>query len=283
MSLLVLHPDTNGTDGAWSNVGGASKAISAQLPNNDSTNYVSEGSTNISRQSFFPTAYSGGSLPIPSTATIGAVTGSIRCRFVGGTGSGLNVTIRSYANLAGSASSDAGTVFTNSTWTNGGGAIARPGGGAWAPADFSAASFEIGCRTSAWGASVGGGFSANCTTVSLSVALTLAAPTATTNAATSVGTTTATLNGSLNPNGANAGWPVSYYFEWGPTAAYGNTTAVVGGQTGSAAIPVTAALVGLSANTTYHFRLVATNADNTTNGADQTFMTQATDRVLMYL
>src|SRR5205823_3588438 len=37
--------------------------------------------------------------------------------------------------------------------------------------------------------------------------------------------------------------------------------------------PVSAKLSGLTANATYHYRLVAANASGTTNGADQTFTT----------
>ena len=42
---------------------------------------------------------------------------------------------------------------------------------------------------------------------------------------------------------------------------------------GTKSVAVTAALTGLAAGTTYHFRLVATNASGTTTGADRTFAT----------
>src|SRR5262249_54813756 len=38
-------------------------------------------------------------------------------------------------------------------------------------------------------------------------------------------------------------------------------------------VPVTADISGLTQGTTYHFRAVATNADGTVNGSDQTFQT----------
>src|SRR5205807_1430698 len=42
---------------------------------------------------------------------------------------------------------------------------------------------------------------------------------------------------------------------------------------GAAPVAVSAAVAALGANTTYHFRIVATNAGGTSQGADQTFTT----------
>jgi len=105
----------------------------------------------------------------------------------------------------------------------------------------------------------------------LKLTFTLPTPTATTSAASEITSTTATLNGTINPNTATAQYPVSYKFQWGLTAAYGNETTIVGGQTGSSNIAASANLSGLSPNTLYHFRVVSLNADVTTNGADMTF------------
>lgn len=93
-------------------------------------------------------------------------------------------------------------------------------------------------------------------------------PTAATTAATSVGSTTATLNGSVNPNGAST----TVFFQWGTTPAYGSQTA---NQvfTGNSVQSVTANLAGLTAGTTYHYRLVAKNAGGTSTGSDTTFTT----------
>ena len=89
--------------------------------------------------------------------------------------------------------------------------------------------------------------------------------------------TSATLNGSFTGEGAD----VTYHFEWGPTASYGNTTpaklvtAPVG--TKSASAPVTGLSVYLPESQPYHYRLVATNASGTTLGPDRTFFSAPPD------
>jgi hypothetical protein len=90
-----------------------------------------------------------------------------------------------------------------------------------------------------------------------------------TGAATAFSATGATLGGQLNPNAQ----PSSYHFEYGPTTAYGTWTAPQTATAGVAPTPVSAAVSGLAPATTYHYRLVASNADGTTMGADQTFTT----------
>ncbi len=96
------------------------------------------------------------------------------------------------------------------------------------------------------------------------------APTATTNAATNISATSATLNGTVNPNGLST----TVQFEYGKTASYGNTiTAAQSPITGISAVSVNAALSGLSLNTQYHYRVVATNSAGTTTGGDHSFST----------
>ncbi|MCX6334779.1 MAG: DUF1566 domain-containing protein [Bacteroidia bacterium] len=100
---------------------------------------------------------------------------------------------------------------------------------------------------------------------------TLQLPTATTSAATGVSSTTATLNGTVNAN--NSSTTVS--FEYGLTTSYGTTvTAIPSPVTESIATSVTANISGLSASTTYHFRVIATSAGGSVNGNDQTFTTE---------
>jgi len=89
-----------------------------------------------------------------------------------------------------------------------------------------------------------------------------------TNPATNVASFSATLNGSVDPHGL----ATTVYFQYGTTTSYGNTTAHQT-QTGSTYRNVTANISGLSANTTYHFRIVATNSVGTRYGADRTFTT----------
>jgi hypothetical protein len=93
-------------------------------------------------------------------------------------------------------------------------------------------------------------------------------PTVTTLAATSITGIAATLNGSVNPNGL----ATNYHFEWGTSISYGNNTTVVSAGSGSSNVSVSASISDLIAGTTYHFRLVATNSDGTSNGSDLTFV-----------
>ena len=96
------------------------------------------------------------------------------------------------------------------------------------------------------------------------------APTAVTNAATNITQDSATLNGSVNP-GALA---TTYHFEYGTSTGYGTSTPTLSAGSGSLDVPVTTDLLGvLQVNTTYHFRLVATNQRGTVFGSDQTFTT----------
>ncbi|HTX47060.1 MAG TPA: beta-propeller fold lactonase family protein, partial [Solirubrobacteraceae bacterium] len=94
-------------------------------------------------------------------------------------------------------------------------------------------------------------------------------PLANTNAASGVGQATATLNGTVNPQGHST----TYYFEYGPSASYGQLTATTSAGSGTSSVPVSASLTGLAAGTPYHYQLVATSATGTTYGGDQTFTT----------
>ena len=96
-------------------------------------------------------------------------------------------------------------------------------------------------------------------------------PTATTGAAVSIGHSSATLRGRVNPKGAKT----SHYFEYGLTAAYGNRTASRTLAAGNRTRTVSAGLTGLQPGVTYHYRLVATNANGTDLGNDRTFTTLA--------
>lgn len=81
--------------------------------------------------------------------------------------------------------------------------------------------------------------------------------------------TSAELVGEVNPRWGNTTW----YFEWGPTATYGNKTPVGGAAAGSgnSSVPVSVQITELVQGVTYHFRLVATNQYGTSATADQTF------------
>jgi hypothetical protein len=97
------------------------------------------------------------------------------------------------------------------------------------------------------------------------------APAATTGAAKPVAATSATLTGTVNPEGQTT----TYQFQYGSTTAYGNQTASSSAGGGTANTRVSAAIGSLIPNTTYHYRLVATNASGPTFGADKTLTTSA--------
>ncbi|MGL2994935.1 Ig-like domain-containing protein [Flavobacterium sp. TSSA_36] len=91
-----------------------------------------------------------------------------------------------------------------------------------------------------------------------------------TNDATAISSSGATLNGEANPNGTNA----TFSFEYGTTTAYGQTIAGnPASNNDNVTLPILADITGLQPNTTYHFRLKATNSSGDTFGADKTFTT----------
>src|SRR5436190_1730238 len=93
-------------------------------------------------------------------------------------------------------------------------------------------------------------------------------PVVTTNTATLIASFSATINGSLDPHGLTT----TVYFQYGTTTGYGLTTAIQS-KTGNTYQNVAANISGLTANTTYHFRIVATNSAGTRYGNDRTFTT----------
>jgi hypothetical protein len=95
-------------------------------------------------------------------------------------------------------------------------------------------------------------------------------PEANTGLASPVYATSAVLNGTVSPNGLTT----TYYFEYGATTAYGLVTA---SWTTDADASVSATVGALSAQTTYHYRLVATNSSGTSYGPDRSFQTASTD------
>ena len=82
----------------------------------------------------------------------------------------------------------------------------------------------------------------------------------------------ATLLGTENPNGANT----TAWFEWGTTSAYGYSTPVQALGSGTATQNISFALGGLESNTTYYYRLDASNGTTTVLGNMQSFATLGT-------
>ncbi len=106
-------------------------------------------------------------------------------------------------------------------------------------------------------------------TLFVAPSLAAAAPTATTGPATVVQQTTATLNGFVDDHGRKA----TYYFQFGTSTHYGSRTSsgTIGSNRRSA--PVARGAAGLTPDTTYHYRIVATSSSGTGRGADRTFHT----------
>lgn len=96
-------------------------------------------------------------------------------------------------------------------------------------------------------------------------------PTATTNTASGVTPWVATLNGTVSSNGAST----TVSFQYGLTTSYGYSVTATQSPLAASAVSsaVSADLVGLNCNTTFHYRVVATNSAGTTYGADGTFTT----------
>lgn len=96
-----------------------------------------------------------------------------------------------------------------------------------------------------------------------------ASPTVSTVAATSIGQTAATLRADVNPHGA----ATTYAFQYGTSTTYGAQTAGRNAGSGTRATRVTFRLTGLTPGVRYHYRVIASNADGTSTGADRSFKT----------
>ena len=83
-------------------------------------------------------------------------------------------------------------------------------------------------------------------------------PVVTTKPATFIASFSATLNALLDPHGL----ATSVHFQYGPTTSYGLTTAPQS-HSGNAYLNVSANASSLTASTTYHFRVVASNSAGT--------------------
>ena len=84
----------------------------------------------------------------------------------------------------------------------------------------------------------------------------------------------ATVEGSVAPNRNAVSMCV---FQYGTSATYGAEVSCAQSVAGEGSTPttVTAALTGLTPGTTYHYRVIATNADGTSYGLDRTFTTSS--------
>ena len=96
-------------------------------------------------------------------------------------------------------------------------------------------------------------------------------PAVETDVVSSLAQTSATLNATVNPDGTAVS---DCHFEYGTSVSYGSSIPCSSPPgSGSSPVAVSAAVTGLSANTSYHFRIVATNAGGTSYGPDLLFTT----------
>src|SRR5580704_9508132 len=86
-----------------------------------------------------------------------------------------------------------------------------------------------------------------------------------------VGPTTTTLQAKITANGADT----TYHFEYGTTTAYGSVAGPTAANVGPDAegASVSQRVEGLSPDTAYHYRLVASNSQGVTTSADKSFST----------
>ena len=100
----------------------------------------------------------------------------------------------------------------------------------------------------------------------------VSAPEVQTDSRAVVSNSTAVVTGRVTPNGA----PSTYWYEYGPSTALGQRTSAQSIGSGYSTIPSPGYITGLSANTTYYFRLSAQNRIGVVNGATHSFITNST-------
>ena len=113
------------------------------------------------------------------------------------------------------------------------------------------------------------GTSGNSNVVSVTTLPPTGRPVVVTNPASLIMSHSAELHGAVDPHGLSTTW----YFQYGRTISYGSRTPNQT-TTGNIYQNVAANLSGLSAGTTYHFRLVGTNTAGIRYGNDRTFTTR---------
>jgi hypothetical protein len=97
------------------------------------------------------------------------------------------------------------------------------------------------------------------------------APSASTGSSTGVSYASVTLSGTVNAHGQ----ATDYVFQYGTTGHYGAQTPLAPVGSGSGPVKVSQNVTGLAPLTTYHYRILATDAAGATPGAQRTFKTTA--------
>ncbi len=95
-----------------------------------------------------------------------------------------------------------------------------------------------------------------------------------------VASSAATFSAQIDPEGA----PTTYSFEYGTSVSYGSRIpspagSLGAGDSGLTAVSAGVSVQGLQPDTTYHYRVVATNFFGAVDGPDQTFTTQPAGEV----
>jgi hypothetical protein len=96
------------------------------------------------------------------------------------------------------------------------------------------------------------------------------APRASTGSALHVNESTVALSATVSPGGQQT----TCYFQYGTTTAYEAQTPTAAVGSGTVAVRVSQPITGLQPGTTYHYRIVASNATGTSDGLDHTFTTK---------
>ena len=109
----------------------------------------------------------------------------------------------------------------------------------------------------------------------------LTAPVLGEESASNVAASSATLEARVNPEGADT----TYHFQYGTSTAYGESIPTPEGDAGpgTSTVGVQAHPQDLKPHTTYHYRVLVTNAVETVTGPDQTFTTQPAGEELTLL
>jgi 6-phosphogluconolactonase (cycloisomerase 2 family) len=102
--------------------------------------------------------------------------------------------------------------------------------------------------------------------------VTTSPPSATTGAASAITDTGATVAGTVNAHGV----ATNYTFEYGTSTSFGAISPISSAGSASTDVAQTADLTGLSPNTTYYYRLVASSSAGDAVGTVHTFKTTAT-------
>jgi len=97
------------------------------------------------------------------------------------------------------------------------------------------------------------------------------APSVSTGAVDETTSSSTRLMGLVDPNGTET----TYYFEYGTSPNYGQTTSSVDAGSGTSNVSIGTVLSGLLSGQTYHYRLVAVNSLGSSYGQDASFTTDA--------